>query len=568
MSAPARGDAWGAHGALLCLIGAAAAAWTKARSWDLWWHLETGEQILARRIVPRVDDFSFTSLGVPWIDHEWLFQVVLHLAWSALGPSSLFLLKALAVACAAGAGFVMLRRHGAGGGVAAAVVAWCLAGMRWRLAERPEIATLALAPIGAALLVSLAQRPTRPARRLVLLAACGVAWVNLHAGALLLPLLAAACLAASLFPVRAPGTDAPRVRAVTAGLALAISAAALLVNPYGHHVYLVPGEIARALAPANLVNPEWSAPTPAGFPFLYLTGIACAVAAAMSIRSRAQGSAPRAAMLVVTWALALTSVRHAGIAYVLAPVLVDPRPLLARAAGAVPSGGWRRGVEAAGAIAALVACALMIVHLPPAAERGVGLPEGRFPERAIDFIDARYGALEDVRLYNEVRHGGYLIRRGYPARRVFIDGRNEVHAALLADLSASLDDGARWQALLARHGVEGAVVTYKDRPVRLQDGSWSTFSETHFPSRQWALVYWDDLALVYVRRDGRLAVHAPDREYTRVRPEAFRLGLVEPEQSPADAGLREEILARLREDPDCRLAKSMASVYGIGERDR
>ena len=43
---------------------------------DYWWHLKTGQLILTSGAVPRADVFSYTSLGQPWVPHEWLTQVV------------------------------------------------------------------------------------------------------------------------------------------------------------------------------------------------------------------------------------------------------------------------------------------------------------------------------------------------------------------------------------------------------------------------------------------------------------------------------------------------------------
>jgi hypothetical protein len=260
-------------------------------------------------------------------------------------------------------------------------------------------------------------------------------------------------------------------------------------------------------------------------------------------------------MLILAAAMALWSVRHIGVFYAILPV-------------ALPLDAWRAAGRRVPALAGGLICAAAAVfmfRIPPAgAHSGFGMAPARFPVVAADFA-ARH--LADARLYNDVRFGGYLIWRGYPDRRVFIDGRNEVHARLLTELSAALDDGRRWDGLLRRHAVEGAVVAYRDEAVRLQDGSVGTFSETHFPQRGWALVHWDDVAMVFVRRDGRFAPLAEVGD-SRARPEAFRLGLLKPEQLSilsSDEALRGEIVRKLAENPDCALAKSMASVYGIGE---
>ncbi|MGC9361023.1 MAG: hypothetical protein ACP5G7_11745, partial [Anaerolineae bacterium] len=63
---------------------AAAVAWgaftaSSAPPNDLWWHLRAGEWILAHGTIPRVDLFSYTQAGSPWIYQAWLSEV--FLAW-------------------------------------------------------------------------------------------------------------------------------------------------------------------------------------------------------------------------------------------------------------------------------------------------------------------------------------------------------------------------------------------------------------------------------------------------------------------------------------------------------
>src|SRR6185436_5734780 len=56
-------------GILLVLL-AAATTLSPIRNYDYWWHLKTGALIVSQGQVPRVDPYSFTSPGTPWIDHE------------------------------------------------------------------------------------------------------------------------------------------------------------------------------------------------------------------------------------------------------------------------------------------------------------------------------------------------------------------------------------------------------------------------------------------------------------------------------------------------------------------
>ncbi|MGA9964369.1 MAG: hypothetical protein WBQ10_04125, partial [Terriglobales bacterium] len=44
---------------------------------DVWWHLRTGQLIVQTHRVFHTDPYSFTRFGKPWVDHEWLSQVLM-----------------------------------------------------------------------------------------------------------------------------------------------------------------------------------------------------------------------------------------------------------------------------------------------------------------------------------------------------------------------------------------------------------------------------------------------------------------------------------------------------------
>src|SRR5262245_5495717 len=52
---------------------------------DFWWHLKAGEIILATRSIPRVDLFSFTCPGRPFVLQNWLVEVVYYATYRVGG---------------------------------------------------------------------------------------------------------------------------------------------------------------------------------------------------------------------------------------------------------------------------------------------------------------------------------------------------------------------------------------------------------------------------------------------------------------------------------------------------
>lgn len=61
---------------------------------DLWWHVRSGELIVAERGLPASDPFSFTTAqDAAWVNHEWLADVLLASVYAAGGDSGLTLLR-------------------------------------------------------------------------------------------------------------------------------------------------------------------------------------------------------------------------------------------------------------------------------------------------------------------------------------------------------------------------------------------------------------------------------------------------------------------------------------------
>jgi hypothetical protein len=210
---------------------------------DVWWHLRSGQLILERGAVPRVDLFTYTNSDRPWIDLYWLFQIVIALLYRVGGASALVLLKAVV-----GVALVALTCVARGKGARAwpVVLAWlpAVVMLSGRLCERPELASLLFVAGFLTVLQRAAERP----RWLLLLPAMQLLWVNCHGFFVLGPLLLAAYAAAWLYDrLRPPATPAvypPARLAVPVGAATLL---ACLCNPYGPGVFALPIEQSHKL---------------------------------------------------------------------------------------------------------------------------------------------------------------------------------------------------------------------------------------------------------------------------------------------------------------------------------
>ncbi len=79
---------------------------------DLWGHLRFGLDFLATGHLDRVDPYSYTAAGQPWVNHEWLAEVVAAAFYRSLGAAGLMLLKVLLAALIGAAMFMGLRQEG------------------------------------------------------------------------------------------------------------------------------------------------------------------------------------------------------------------------------------------------------------------------------------------------------------------------------------------------------------------------------------------------------------------------------------------------------------------------
>ena len=369
------------------------------------------------------------------------------------------------------------------------------------------------------------------------------------------PILASLWLAETVSSLR---TGRPWLGAAVRDLAPVVAAAAApMLNPHGWRLYAVPIEISHLVGLPHIPNPEWLSPSPADAPALW----AAIVASVVTLAITRERDPVRWMLLVVVTALALRHIRNVGLFFVLLPAAVAPAlarvPLLGRAPA-----GRRLPVWTGTAAATLIAVSAAAAPWPPF---GMSWASNWYPDRACDALE-RLG-LADRRLYNDVRFGGYLIQRRFPPHRVFLDDRNEIHEPLLRDIWDILQssDVARWEALLAGWGLDTAMVRYHP-PVTVRTPAGEIlgergFSALWFRPERWALVWFDDTAMVLVRRDRVDAELLARFEYRTFRPDDLQHLA---RQLAADRGrldaVASEVGRALEDDPRGERVQALAAL--------
>ena len=558
---------------LALLVFAAVAGLFRLRAYDLFWHLAAGRWILEHRALPGEDPLRFTSQAVPWVDHEWLFQVVVRFVEQLGGLDGLVVFRAAVVVLLALLLLRSLRRQGTPLSGAVILTAGAILLARPRFMLRPELLSL----LGLAALLALLQEFRRSRSRPSIAAAVVLVavWANAHPAVVIAPIVAAAYLLGA-FASRASQRDRGWVDGVSVVVVPGVLALAAMANPAGFRIYTVPLEIRSALSDLAAINPEWVPAWSAPQLGLIAGSAALAVVVAWSVARARRIDGATALVTIVLAALAASGVRHqgllfVGVAFFAGESLADAarRP---RAVPAPSEASWN-----ALAIATCALAAAWCIWTPPAGplrarqgphEFGLGVQSGRFPVAAADALEARP---EAGPLYNDVAFGGYLAWRLYP-RRVFIDGRNEVNPGLLREVVRARSDSRAWNALLERYGIERALVRYDDRLVEVTDPAGKVVSRHTpnallFPRSAFALVHWDDVAMIFVRRTPGNAERLSRDEYRFVHPEDSVATLGAAASDPMWlAGAMAEVERRLTQDPAC--ARALALRDGLARIGR
>lgn len=487
---------------------------------DLGWHLASGEWILAEGAVPREDPFTSTVRGREWVDHEWGAQVLFALLERAAGLPALVGLRVAVVLLVAAVLVLALRRRGAGTATAALLVAAGVEASRLRLQVRPELATLLIVP----LLLLVLTRPGRGERgaareglALLGVAALFVVWANLHGG-FVLGLAILGCVAMGGTLERALGReDAPSARRLAwAWSAPVAGGLAALANPYGIGVYTVLPRIREAITASGLLNPEWRPPVLARQPLLF---VVAAVLAGLTLAAARRQRIATTLVALLLLGYALRFARGTALLGLAFPLLAwealaalgrsERGARLLRALRGTPRTDWL-------AAALLAAVALSHVLSTGIPRFGFGLDERLAAVGAADFLLRERPARE---LYNEIGDGGYLLWRLGPDVPVFLDPRIELFAELLPEWTRAQRDPESWNAFLAAHGVETAVVRYV--PVARGEVPRPLGPPTRalFDEGRWALVHFDDHNMVYLKRGPRQAELVARLEYRCLHPE-------------------------------------------------
>jgi hypothetical protein len=472
------------------------------RSHDYFWHLRTGEQILANGEIPKTDSYTFTVRGSRWIDMHWTFQVGVYSLYELGGHTAVRIAKALGVvALLALVGSIAWRRERAT--ATALALGLMVMAAHDRLFERPELVSFLIL---AGVLALLDVHRRRGGNAVFWIVPLILLWANVHGLFAVGIALCAMALAAELARPwwgRAGAFDRDRARRLA--LVTLASIAASFINPNGFDAVRLPFEQLGMIGLAGRsslgvaiheLRPLYA--VPGGW-------ITLAVAASLAylgvLANWRRVDAFDLLVLVSFTYLAISAQRNVALLAIAAvPIAVrnlgdalegrriDPRASLAFAAAVLMFLGFE---------------VVRVVRGPLSPLQAAPVAESRFPVAAVDWIERER---PPGPLFHAMPDGGYLIWRLFGDYPVMVDGRLEVFGPVrfsgLRTAIAGRPEGFRRLDEIYRFGT--VMVHYRFLPLHRLLRSLNR-------SVTWRLVAIDDDAALFVRIESALGWPDLDR---------------------------------------------------------
>ncbi len=441
---------------------------------DVWWHLRTGQLILQNHAVFHTDPYSFTRFGQPWVDHEWLSQLLIFGLYRIAGWGGLIV--GFGAVTAAAFLLVFLRCPGRPyiAGVVTLLGAFASA-PSWGV--RPQMLTLLLASV----LLLILERSYAHAKLLWWTPALMLLWVNLHAGYALGIAIMVLFLVGDAMDVACGFNVIPSSRTRFRALALAIVACAAVVplNPYGIAMYAYPLETLRSRAMQSYIG-EWLSPDFHQHRYLPMLLLMLATVALPALSPRRLR--PREILLLsVTTFAALRSVRHIPIYALIAVPILSALVLAWLQDHGIAK--WFEGTTSAMTPRKVLLNAILLAGILGFAVARLRFVSGRqaeaeaknFPAAAVSFIAAQR---PPAPIFNHYNWGGYFIWKLYPQYQVYIDGRADLYGdAFMDDLATTYYvRGDSWRSQFEKWGIR-TVVLPPDAPLvtaLATQGDWKT----------------------------------------------------------------------------------------------
>lgn len=484
---------------------------------DLWLHVGMGEFIAATKTVPAVDVISCTVAGKPWINHEWLFQLIVYHFYNLGGMDALIALQTVIVFITF-ALFMFLIYRKEKTWLAVVPLYWLLYVYQDRFTMRPDLFSL----LFLVLYLHILFRFVSARWALAVVFVVQALWTNIHGFFIWGPFLVVLVWA---------GEWAKRRWKLPLGMSqtgkfkekdhqqlkffFGVSVLACLINPYGVKGLLYPLKVFFDFFGESQIFfdkiLELSRPLSWGTLFSFGSYPFYKILIFASLLSFILNPRKVNISLVILWtvflAFSATAIRNmVYFGFIAAFVIVENcthlswKDILPK----TTSPGWFK--LALAVILQFAVASQMLDYGEKVSYNGYfdfdtyerksefgGVSQRNFPHKAVDFLQAN-----NIRgkFFNDFNSGAYLAGFRFPSIKVFIDGRTEMYGSQFFEQHdlAWRGDEKIFKELTGKYQLTGAFLgtVYAPAPMRLV---------AHlFQSEDWVLVYFDYDALIFLRK--------------------------------------------------------------------
>jgi len=442
---------------------------------DFGWHLKTGELIWATKSIPVRDVFSYIAAGRPWVDSQWLFQLMIFGIHAGAGIPGLYILRGVLLLVT----FALLMSTNRPIRYLPTSLIVCLLTLfisHERFVMRPELVSLCFL---AAYFYCMENFAGRERLFMVVVPLCQVIWANMHGLSILGIAFLALYVAGDVLQFRFmrsdsnPSSEQHSRRELKSKLALlGLTSLAYLVNANGIDGILYPfkifselrGEVSTFPRLQELDSP-FSAIAASALDPVAIYKLFIAVSALSWIGSWRRVRIAHVFVYVTFLYLSTLATRNMSLfAVVATPIVIrNLNGLLDLVLASEKSNvAWRRSVAATTAAAmVLVAAGTWAETTNNALYERLGWPRtfgvGSSERFAGDVLE-RLAAL-DGRFFNSPDLGGYLIWQLYPKKQVAIDGRWEVYGDVLPELRRAYANSDAFARLVEEYDITAVVLS-------------------------------------------------------------------------------------------------------------
>lgn len=473
-------------------------------SYDFFWHLKTGE-FIAKNGIPREDPFSYNSRG-EWINHAWLYDLLIYFLFKIGGFSSLFFFKYLIVFLIAHFIYKISVEKNFSPFLIISLILWALSLSRHRLDIRPD----ALGHLFFLLLLFSFQKRKYIVSLLILFF-----WVNFHAS-----FIFGSILSFFYFALEFIKEKKNKILFYSA-----LSFIFPLANPFLYKAFIAPIKLIFEVKNLNLINPEWLFP-----PFFPFFSFYLSIPYVLFIFFNDTKKIDKILFFPILF-LSLTSLRFIGFFSISVPFFIE-----------IEKKYYKIIFSAIGLLSLILS---FLYFSPP----GIGLDKSKIPVEEVNFLK---NINPEKNIFCTPGYGGYMIYSFFPDKKVFWDGRNELYLKILKEFEIALKSKNNWKEFFEKYKIGYAIIKYQGMQ-KFKVGNefkFLPFSYVYFPKDEWDLIFWDDSGMVFMKKG------LENLKSFKFNPEVleYLIYLVSIGEINKNE-LKEELIFKLKQNPNCKRAK-------------